>query len=135
MTVHNSCTSRPNRATPATGATRQQDQRRTPEERRKSHEIHRRSPEGRPAHPEYRSRDVGLLLIGAGLAVVVASAIVSLTVGVWPGLVVLVFGLGLAVLLNPEIWATSLRAKERFAIEHEDAESESDRPQRQAPRT
>ncbi len=133
MTARNTSGSPPSRATPATGVSRARGHRLSPEDRRRSHEIQRHSPEGRPAHPEYRSRDIGLLLIGAGLAVVVASVIVSLTVGIWPGLVVLVFGLGLAVLLNPEIWAASLRAKERLDIEHDHEGAAPDKPQ-SAPR-
>ena len=117
MTARSTHDSPTSRATPAIGVPHT-PRRQSTEERRTSREIQRHSPEGRPAHPEFRARDITLLLVGAGLAVVVASIIVTLTVGVWPGLVVLVFGMGLAILLNPEIWASSLRVKERSDIEH-----------------
>ncbi len=131
MTTQTNQHEQPPRATPGTGVP-QTEAHREDEQEQMIHEIERVSPEGRPAHPEYRARDVGLLLIGAVAAVIVASIIVTLTAGLGPGAVVLAFGLGLAVLMNPEVWASSLRAKERSDIEHHRKPDTSRRDARQA---
>ncbi len=101
--------------TPATGVPQGERGRDEPESRSKR--IERVSPEGRPAHPEYDTGNIRNLLIGAVALVVLLSVATAVFAGLAAGAVVLVFGLGVAILMNPAIWAASLRAKERSRLE------------------
>lgn len=78
------------------------------------------SPEGRPAHPELRSRNL-LIMLGMSVgAFVLLSMVVYLFYGLAPAALVLVFGTALACFGNPVFWSVLLRAKEREELEHED---------------
>lgn len=80
-------------------------------------EINQISPEGAPAHPEFTSRGVLLLILGSMGVVVLLSLVVFAVWGLAAGALVLVFGASLAVFGNPAIWSALLRAEERREIE------------------
>lgn len=88
-------------------------------------EVHRRevlaveSPEGMPADAEIGRSGLVILLVATIAAVVVAAVIVSIIAGVAIGGLVLIFGLGLACVGNPVVWAAALRADERGHIDHD----------------
>lgn len=74
--------------------------------------IKEASPEGRPANPLMRMKDIFWLVIGSAVAILVISAASLILWGFAVGAVVFAFGLLLAVLANPIIWAVLLRGKE-----------------------
>jgi hypothetical protein len=76
------------------------------------HDVERISPEGRPAHPETGSAGVLAFLLGSVVVVALLALGTGVFAGVAAGLVVLVFGLGLAVLINPVVWTSMFRAEE-----------------------
>lgn len=116
------------RATPGPAESAEHAHRREEVEHRRE-EIERYSPEGSPGDPEYGARDIGWILVAAAVGVIVLSIVVGAFAGVAAGAVVLVFGLGLALLFNPEIWAASVRAEERYEIDHKgDAEGDGSDP-------
>ncbi len=71
------------------------------------------SPESRAAHPELKSKALVLLMLSVLFVVLIAAGVVTYIWGIAAGALVLVFGSGLLFLGNPEIWATTQRAKER----------------------
>ena len=92
------------------------------------HDVELISPEGRPAHPETGSGGVLGFLVGSVAVVALLAIITGVFTGVAAGLVVLVFGLGLAVLINPVVWTSMFRAEElREAERFEDAQRDSRR--------
>ena len=87
--------------------------------------IKETSPEGRPANPLMRMRDIFWLVIGSAVAILVISVACFIIWGVAVGAVVLALGLILAVVANPVVWAVLLRGKESEEViveEQEDAE-------------
>lgn len=75
--------------------------------------IERVSPEGRPAHPEMGDAQISWLVLFGVIFVLVLSVVFAAIAGIAAGAVVLALGLGIAVLMNPEMWASLLRARER----------------------
>lgn len=78
------------------------------------------SPEGRPAHPRMRSAQLVTLMVLMAVVIIAAGVIVAMTDSIAAGLAVLGLGLGLGVLLNPEIWATGFRVAERQELRKEE---------------
>jgi hypothetical protein len=81
--------------------------------------IEQRSPEGRPADPTVRAPGMIAWLLLAVAGVVIGAIIVGATQGLAAGIAVLIMGLGLAVFVNTEVWASILRARERRQMDHE----------------
>ncbi|MFI4898140.1 MAG: hypothetical protein ACIARR_09970 [Phycisphaerales bacterium JB059] len=103
-----------------TGAAGDPEARRVKTERVRE-DVEKISPEGRPAHPETGSGGVLGFLIGSVIVVAMLAVATGIFAGVAAGLVVLVFGLGLAVLINPVVWTSMFRAEElREAERHEE---------------
>jgi len=71
------------------------------------------SPEGRAAMPELKPKGLMILMVSVLLMIIIASIIVAAVWSVPAGMLVLVFGTGLAFLGNPAIWATTMRTQER----------------------
>lgn len=83
-----------------------------------SHEgVPKHSPESRAAHPELRPKALLLLMLSILAVVVIAAVVVSIIWSIAAGALVLVFGSGLLFVGNPEVWATTERARERTADE------------------
>ncbi|HCT43879.1 MAG: hypothetical protein CMJ35_15895 [Phycisphaerae bacterium] len=76
-------------------------------------EVPKNSPESHPAHPQLKPKALVLLMISVLFVVIIAAIVVGAFWGFAPGALVLVFGTGLLFVGNPEIWATTQRAKER----------------------
>ncbi len=77
--------------------------------------IQRTSPEGRPAHPQLGATDLGALVVGTvGIAAVAAVGAALLGATAIAGAIVVITLLFLA--LNPEVWATIFRARERARV-------------------
>ncbi len=94
------------------------DEKLTPEElEERKREIHDISPEGTPAHPEFTSRGVMMLILGSFLMMIAISIPVYAFWGFAAGTVVLLFLLSIAFFGNPVIWAMLLRASERHEVE------------------
>lgn len=71
------------------------------------------SPEGAPAHPELTRTGILAMIIGSAATVIVISMVIAVVWGLAAGAVVLVFGMGLACVGNPAIWAALMRTAER----------------------
>lgn len=71
------------------------------------------SPEGRPEHAGPRLKGTLSLVLFSGALIGGLGVLVGLTSGWAAGLVVLVFGLGIGLLTNPEIGSAILRGQER----------------------
>ncbi|RMH30427.1 MAG: hypothetical protein D6692_01900 [Planctomycetota bacterium] len=71
------------------------------------------SPEGEPAHPELTRAGIMLMIVASAALVVLIAAVVALVWSLAAGSVVLVFGMGLACIGNPVIWAAIMRMGER----------------------
>lgn len=82
-------------------------------------QIEAHSPEGRPADPTLRGPGMLRWLMLGVVVIAFGAIIVGATQGLAAGIVVLVFALGLGVIVNPEIWAAMLRAKERREVDKE----------------
>lgn len=77
------------------------------------------SPEGRPAHPELKNKNMMFLMgcvVGSFLLV---SFVVYLFYGLAPAALIMVFGTAIACLGNPVFWSLPLRAEEREEVEHQ----------------
>ena len=80
---------------------------------KKAGQIADRSPEGRPANPDLGPSGIVKLMVAAVTVVLAASGLTWAAVGPDAALGVLIVGLLLAVVVNPVIYASALRAKER----------------------
>ncbi len=78
--------------------------------------IGRASPEGRPAHPEWGVTAIGLAIVAVVVLVCAVAVGAGIVFGPIAGFLVLMLGLGVAVVGNPEIWAAGSRAAERHEI-------------------
>lgn len=82
--------------------------------------IKAESPDGRPANPLMRMRDVLWLVVGSITAVLVISIACFFVWGFGVGAMVLGLGIVLAVIANPIVWAIILRGKEREEVINEE---------------
>lgn len=90
----------------------------TPQESEVEAEIIRAySPDGRPADPWFRGKHLAILGGIVVLGGVVGAAIIGTFVGWAAGVAVLVLGLGLGIVANPEVWAAIARASERGRVD------------------
>lgn len=71
------------------------------------------SPESRAAHPELKPKVLLLLMLSILAIVLIAATAVAIIWNIAAGVLVLVFGTGLLFIGNPEVWATTERARER----------------------
>lgn len=71
------------------------------------------SPEGVPANAGLRGRGIALLISGAVLVVAIVSVVTGLVAGSAAGWGVLIVGMLLALVVNPVVYASVLRARER----------------------
>ncbi len=85
--------------------------------------IEEQSPDGRPAYPTIRAKEMLLLCGGSLLAVLAVSGIAYALWGSNTAFMVLGLGIVFAILGNPVVWAMYLRSKERESIYHEKADS------------
>lgn len=85
---------------------------------KKAGRIADRSPEGRPANPDLSPSGIVKLMVAAMVVVLLASGVTWAAVGPDAALGVLVVGLLLAIVVNPVIYASALRAKERGEAEN-----------------
>ncbi len=76
-----------------------------------------KSPEGMPANPELGPSGIVKLMVAAMVVVLGASALTWAIVGPDAALGVLIVGVLLAIVVNPVIYASALRAKERKQVE------------------
>jgi hypothetical protein len=76
------------------------------------------SPEGRPANPDLGPSGIVKLMIAAMGVVLLASGLTWAVVGPDAALGLLIVGLLLAIVVNPVIYASALRAKERGQVEN-----------------
>ncbi|MBO6513544.1 MAG: hypothetical protein JJ974_06235 [Phycisphaerales bacterium] len=81
--------------------------------------IRQTSPDGRPANPTLRSKEMLILAAGSLLAVLAISGVTYMLWGTNEALLVLGLGAVFAVAGNPVIWAMFFRNKERAAIQTE----------------
>lgn len=72
-----------------------------------------RSPEGAPADPDVRQGNIGWMIVGSFVAVIIISLAVMAFFGPMIGLITLGLLVALAVVGNPVIWAAILRGRER----------------------
>ena len=77
-----------------------------------SNEIARHSPEGRPGDPTAGGRTIALLIMGLALGLIAGAVFVGLTVRWEAGVAVGALAI-LLLFLNPAVWGSILRAKER----------------------
>ncbi len=78
------------------------------------------SPEGRPEHAGPRLKGTLSLVLLGGALIGALAVLVGFTSGWGAGVVVLVFGLGIGLLTNPEIGAALMRGQERERVHHDD---------------
>jgi len=90
---------------------------RAEDRQRMAEEIEHDSPEGRPAHPEAGPIGIGAIMIGGAVVVVLAGIAGALLLDPEIGVVIAVLGL-LLLVVNPETWASALRARERARTKH-----------------
>jgi len=83
----------------------------------KAGRIADKSPEGMPAQPDLGPSGIVKLMVAAAVVVLIASGITWATIGPDAALGVLIVGLLLAVVVNPVIYASVLRANERKDID------------------
>jgi hypothetical protein len=83
----------------------------------KAGRIADKSPEGMPAQPNLGPSGIVKLMVAAVVAVLIAAGITWASLGPDAALGVLIVGLLLAVVINPVIYASALRAKERQDID------------------
>lgn len=81
--------------------------------------IRERSPDGRPAHPNERAKEILILGAGSIFAVLAVSAATYALWGMDEALLVLGLGVALAIAGNPVIWAMFFRSKERERLNHD----------------
>ncbi len=77
-----------------------------------SDEIARHSPEGRPGDPTAGGRTIAFLIMGLALGLIAGAVFVGLTVRWEAGVAVGALAI-LLLFLNPAVWGSILRAKER----------------------
>ncbi|UYV14087.1 MAG: hypothetical protein NCW75_07295 [Phycisphaera sp.] len=73
------------------------------------------SPEGIPADPKTDRRTIGRILTGSFLVVAIVSVLLAIFVNPWIGLICGVLAV-LLMLINPVLWASLSRMKERENI-------------------
>lgn len=81
--------------------------------------IREDSPDGRPAYPRIRSKEILILAAGSLVAVMAISAATYALWGFDEALLVLGLGMVFAVAGNPVVWAMFFRSKEREELNHE----------------
>jgi hypothetical protein len=81
--------------------------------------IREQSPDGRPAHPNVRAKEILILGAGSIFAVLAVSAATYALWGLDEALLVLGLGVALAFAGNPVIWAMFFRSKEREQLNHD----------------
>lgn len=79
----------------------------------KAGRIADKSPEGMPADPDLGPSGIVKLMIAAAVVVLIAAGATWAIIGPDAALGVLIVGILLAVVVNPVIYASALRAKER----------------------
>ena len=89
--------------------------------------IKQASPDGRPAHPTLRAKETLLLAAGSFLAILAISGVTLALWGADEAYLVFGFGIALAIIGNPVIWAMVFRSKERESIEQDRKELPNDR--------
>lgn len=86
--------------------------------------INVESPDGRPAHAAFKSKEMLILAGGSILAVLAISGVTYALFGSNEAFMVLILGIAFAVGGNPVIWAMFFRGKERETIRHKTIEQE-----------
>lgn len=121
--THNHTSTEPNeRTTAMIGRTHAaEDESSTSEEEleMEAQRILEHSPEGRPAHPELKNKNLIWLTAGAIGSIMIISLVVFLFYGIAPAAVILVLGTGLACVGNPVFWSLPMRAQERDEAKRE----------------
>lgn len=72
-----------------------------------------RSPEGAPGDPQVKQGNLGFMILGSILAVVIISIAIGLLLDPMAGVLAFALLMAIAVVANPVIWAAVLRGKER----------------------
>ncbi len=86
------------------------------ERREMQQAIRRHSPDGRPANPRLRTKEVLILAAGSIVAVLALSGATYALWGTLEAVTVLILGILFAFAANPVIWAMYFRNKEREQI-------------------
>lgn len=94
-----------------------QDQNTPTENNELKDQIRKTSPDGRPAHPKFRAKEIFLLAGGSLLAILAVSGVTYALWGANEAYLVLGLGMIFALLGNPVVWAMFFRSKERESIQ------------------
>lgn len=76
------------------------------------------SPEGRPANPGLGAKGIAMMISASVTAVVIASILTALFISAAAGWGVFIVSMLLAVVINPVMYASILRAREREHAAH-----------------
>jgi hypothetical protein len=85
---------------------------------RQAGEIADVSPEGRPANPGLGAKGIAIMISASVTAVVIASILTAIFVSAAAGWGVFIVSMLLAVVINPVMYASILRAREREHTSH-----------------
>lgn len=80
-------------------------------------EISDVSPDGIPAHPSYSAGRIGVFVVATMMLIMLIAVLIAAYVSAAFGVAIGVIGFA-SFVLNPAVWASVFRAKERAEIEH-----------------
>jgi hypothetical protein len=90
-----------------------------PDDEMKTKRIAAVSPEGRPAKPGIRGKQIIMLAIAVAVIVVIAAILVGLLISPQVGIGVGITGIVLGIGTNTALWISILRARERDRVDHD----------------
>ena len=83
------------------------------------------SPDGRPAHPEFRGAQIVVVAIVVGVIVLAVAILLGLTVSPEVGFGVGIAGIVLGIGTNTALWVSLMRAKERKNLDDDKLDDDS----------